>query len=65
MPEIIASVYDVIEQTGKKEEILFLDEINCVAKTLASALLQFLQYKKFGNQTIPGSSYGRQSAAVQ
>ena len=28
MSEIIASVYDMIEETGKKEGILFLDEIN-------------------------------------
>ena len=28
MSEIIASVYDEIERTGKKEGILFLDEIN-------------------------------------
>src|SRR5574344_1066975 len=35
MSEIIASVYDCIEQTGLKEGILFLDEINCVSETLA------------------------------
>ena len=33
MSEIIASVYDMIEQSGKKEGILFLDEINCVSET--------------------------------
>ena len=32
MSEIIASVYDLIEETGVKEGILFLDEINCVPK---------------------------------
>lgn len=53
MSEIIASVYDVIEKTGKKEGILFLDEINCVSETLAPAMLQFLQYKVFGNQQVP------------
>ena len=42
MSEIIASVYDVIEKTGHKEGILFLDEINCVSETLAPAMLQFL-----------------------
>lgn len=53
MSEIIASVYDVIEKTGKKEGILFLDEINCVSETLAPAMLLFLQYKRFGNQAVP------------
>lgn len=53
MSEIIASVYDVIQSTGKKEGILFLDEINCVSETLAPAMLLFLQYKRFGNQSVP------------
>ncbi len=53
MSEIIASVYDMIEQTGKKEGILFLDEINCVSETLAPAMLQFLQYKIFGRHGVP------------
>lgn len=53
MSEIIASIYEYIEHTGKKEGILFLDEINCVSETLAPAMLQFLQYKVFGNHSIP------------
>ncbi len=53
MSEIIASVYDMIETTGHKEGILFLDEINCVSETLAPAMLQFLQYKIFGIHTVP------------
>lgn len=53
MSEIIASVYDLIEDTGLKEGILFLDEINCVSETLAPAMLQFLQYKIFGRHKIP------------
>ena len=53
MSEIIASVYDMIETTGNKEGILFLDEINCVSETLAPAMLQFLQYKIFGRHTVP------------
>ena len=48
MSEIIASVYDMMEESGKKEGILFLDEINCVSETLAPVMLQFLQYKLFG-----------------
>ncbi|MBQ7761569.1 MAG: AAA family ATPase [Clostridia bacterium] len=53
MSEIIASVYDMIENTGHKEGILFLDEINCVSETLAPAMLQFLQYKVFGKHAVP------------
>lgn len=53
MSEIIASVYDMIEETGIKEGILFLDEINCVSETLAPAMLLFLQYKVFGRHTVP------------
>lgn len=53
MSEIIASVYDMIEETGLKEGILFLDEINCVSETLAPAILQFLQYKIFGRHQVP------------
>ena len=53
MSEIIASVYEKIEQTGLKEGILFLDEINCVSETLAPTMLQFLQGKTFGNHKVP------------
>lgn len=53
MSEIIASVYDMMEQAGVKEGILFLDEINCVSETLAPAMLQFLQYKIFGRHRVP------------
>ena len=53
MSEIIAAVYDKIEQTGLEEGILFIDEINCVSETLAPTMLQFLQCKTFGNQKVP------------
>jgi hypothetical protein len=53
MSEIVASIYDKIESTGLKEGILFIDEINCVSETLAPTMLQFLQYKTFGNHRIP------------
>ena len=53
MSEIIASVYDMMEETGIKEGILFLDEINCVSETLAPSMLQFLQYKIFGRHRVP------------
>ena len=53
MSEIIASVYDLMEATGKREGILFLDEINCVSETLSPIMLQFLQYKVFGRHRVP------------
>ena len=53
MSEIVASVYDQIEASGIAEGILFLDEINCVSETLAPTMLQFLQYKMFGNHKVP------------
>lgn len=53
MSEIIASVYETMERTGKREGILFLDEINCVSETLAPTMLQFLQNKTFGSHKVP------------
>lgn len=53
MSEIIASIYEVMEQSGIEEGILFLDEINCVSETLAPSMLQFLQYKVFGRHQVP------------
>ena len=53
MSEIIASVYQKMEDSGLKEGILFIDEINCVSETLAPTMLQFLQCKTFGNQAVP------------
>ncbi|MGI6217944.1 MAG: AAA family ATPase, partial [Coriobacteriales bacterium] len=53
MSEIIGAVHEAIEETGVSEGILFLDEVNCVSETLAPAMLQFLQYKKFGQHVLP------------
>lgn len=53
MSEIIAAVYETMEESGIREGILFLDEINCVSETLAPAMLQFLQYKVFGRHQVP------------
>ena len=53
MSEILGSVYELMEKTGLREGILFLDEINCVSETLAPMMLQFLQCKTFGNQKLP------------
>lgn len=53
MSEIISSVYETMEESGVKEGILFLDEINCVSETLSPSMLQFLQYKVFGRHKVP------------
>ena len=53
MSEIIASVYRKIRDSGQREGILFIDEINCVSETLAPTMLQFLQCKTFGHQAVP------------
>ena len=53
MSEIIASLYNYMEETGFKTGILFIDEINCVSETLAPTMLQFLQYKTFGTHKVP------------
>ncbi len=53
MSEIIASIYETMKETGIREGILFLDEINCVSETLAPSMLQFLQYKVFGRHQVP------------
>ncbi len=53
MSEIIASIYQKMRDSGLHEGILFIDEINCVSETLAPTMLQFLQCKMFGNQSIP------------
>lgn len=53
MSEIIATVYETMEQTGIQKGILFLDEINCVSETLAPSMLQFLQFKIFGRHRVP------------
>lgn len=53
MSEIIALIYQEIKETGIKNGILFLDEINCVSETLTPIMLQFLQYKVFGKHKVP------------
>ena len=53
MSEIIASIYDYMEETGLDQGILFLDEINCVSETLYPSMLQFLQFKTFGRHAVP------------
>ena len=53
MSEIIATIYEVMEESQIEEGILFLDEINCVSETLAPSMLQFLQYKVFGKHSVP------------
>lgn len=53
MSEIISSVYELMESSGVKNGILFLDEINCISETLMPIMLGFLQYKVFGGHKLP------------
>ena len=53
MSEIIASLYAYMEKTGRREGILFLDEVNCVSETLAPTMLELLQNKTFGSHKVP------------
>ena len=53
MSDIIASIYEMMENSGVDRGILFLDEINCVSETLSPVMLQFLQYKTFGKHHVP------------
>lgn len=53
MSEIIGSIHQTIEESGIREGILFLDEINCISETLMPSMLQFLQYKRFGEHKVP------------
>lgn len=53
MSEIVASIYDLMKETGYTEGILFLDEINCVSETLTPVILQLLQAKMFGRERVP------------
>lgn len=53
MSEIIGAVYEVMEQSGCREGILFIDEVNCVSETLTPTMLQLLQAKRFGEYRVP------------
>ena len=53
MSEIVSAIYDYMENTGERQGILFLDEINCVSETLYPSMLQFLQFKTFGRHRVP------------
>ena len=53
MSEIIASLYDVMEEKGKGGGILFLDEINCVSETLAPGHHAVSAVQGFGRHSIP------------
>lgn len=53
MSEIIAGIYRQMEETGVRQGILFLDEINCVSETLTPAMLELLQHKRFGQYAVP------------
>ena len=63
MSEIIASVYRRIRDSGQREGILFIDEINCVSETLAPTMLQDLRQPE--DTRGMGDCGGGQSAGVQ
>ena len=68
MSEIIASVYAAMERTGKKNGILFIDEINCVSETLAPTMLLIFAVQDLRQPGCAGrlGHCGRgQSAGVQ
>lgn len=51
--EIVTSVRDEIEKSGKTNGILFIDEVNCASETLAAPMLQLFQNKTLGQSKIP------------
>ncbi len=53
MSEILAEIYRNIEESGKKEGIIFVDEINTISPSLEPAMLAFLQKKEFGGRKMP------------
>lgn len=53
MGEILSAICKVMECSGKREGILFMDDINCAAETLTPSIYQLLQYKMLGNCRIP------------
>ena len=52
MEQVVQEAQNNLGMYGRKT-ILFIDEINCVSETLAPTMLQFLQCKMFGNQSVP------------
>lgn len=55
MSEIMLDVYEANERTGVHSGVLFLDEINCVSETLMPAMLELLQFKRFGKYSLPSN----------
>lgn len=51
--EVISAIYDKMEQTGIREGILFLDEISSVPDAMSPIMLQCLQSRTFGSQSVP------------
>lgn len=51
--EIVSSVYEMIKTSGRRDGILFIDEVNCASETLSAPLLQLFQNKTLGQSRIP------------
>ena len=52
MSEIIASIYQYMEDSGHKTGILFIDEINCVSETRIR-LSAIIRYQRGGSSWLP------------
>ena len=63
MSEIVAAIYNKIEDTGLSEGLLFIDEINCVSETLAPAMLQFcsIRLSEIIRSRMVGSSWQQET----
>ena len=63
MSEIVAAIYNKIEDTGLSEGLLFIDEINCVSETLAPAMLQFcsIRLSEIIRSRMAGSSWQQET----
>lgn len=51
--EIVSSVYEMIKTSGRRDGILFINEVNCASETLSAPLLQLFQNKTLGQSRIP------------
>lgn len=51
--EIMGAVYEVMRESGEREGILLLDQINCASEALMPAVLQFLRYRTLGGKRLP------------
>lgn len=53
MSEIVAAIYDAMENTDNRQGILFLEDINLADRELVPAIWQLVQERKMGKYQIP------------